>query len=177
MAEKGNGVLEKSGNVVEVEEEEREWSEEDLELLKKQMAKNPVGKPRRWEVIAEAFNGRHKVESVVKTAKSLSQRKMSDDDSFAQFLKDRKPSDRRKGGEIGEELDGNVEIRSEKEEVKWSAGEDIALLNALKVFPKDVQMRWEKISAAVPGKSKSACMKRIAELKKDFRSSKAASEA
>jgi hypothetical protein len=58
----------------------------------------------------------------------------------------------------------------------WTTGEDIALLNALKVFSKDVAMRWEKIAAAVPGKSKAACMKRVTELKKDFRSSKAGSE-
>ncbi|MQM05443.1 hypothetical protein Taro_038255 [Colocasia esculenta] len=39
----------------------------------------------------------------------------------------------------------------------WSFREDIALLNALKAFPKDGPMRWEKISAAVPaGRSKAA---------------------
>ncbi|KAK8578122.1 hypothetical protein V6N13_046979 [Hibiscus sabdariffa] len=57
--------------------------------------------------------------------------------------------------------------------VVWNSVEDIALLNALKAFPKDVPMRWEKVAAAVPGKSKAACMKRVAELKTDFRSSKA----
>ena len=30
-------------------EEEKEWSEEDVEMLKKQMVKNSVGKPGRWE--------------------------------------------------------------------------------------------------------------------------------
>ncbi|KAG5395221.1 hypothetical protein IGI04_025184 [Brassica rapa subsp. trilocularis] len=55
----------------------------------------------------------------------------------------------------------------------WSNGEDIALLNALKAFPKEAAMRWEKVAAAVPGKkSKAACMKRVTELKKGFRSSK-----
>ncbi|KAK8307505.1 hypothetical protein V6Z12_D03G200500 [Gossypium hirsutum] len=103
--------------------EGKEWSETEIEILKKQMVKNPVGKPGRWEAIASAFKGKYKTDSVIKKAKEL--------------------------------------------------GEDIALLNALKTFPKDVTMRWEKISAAVPGKSKAACMKRVAELKKDFRSSKA----
>ena len=55
----------------------------------------------------------------------------------------------------------------------WSTGEDLALLNALKAFPKDAPMRWEKVAAAVPGKTKAACLKRVNELKKDFRSSKA----
>ncbi|KAK2971675.1 hypothetical protein RJ640_025736 [Escallonia rubra] len=36
----------------------------------------------------------------------------------------------------------------------------------MKAFQKDVAIRWEKIVAAVPGKSKVACMKRVSELKK-----------
>lgn len=156
-------------------EGEKEWNEEDSEILKKQMVKNPVGKPKRWEVIAEAFNGRYRVESVIKKAKELGEKKMDDSDSYARFLKNRKPLDTRaesgsqglESDESGQEVGGGL---------GWTTGEDIALLNALKVFSKDVAMRWEKIAAAVPGKSKAACMKRVTELKKDFRSSKAGSE-
>lgn len=156
-------------------EGEKEWNEEDSEILKKQMVKNPVGKPKRWEVIAEAFNGRYRVESVIKKAKELGEKKMDDSDSYARFLKNRKPMDTRaesgsqglESDESGQEVGGGL---------GWTTGEDIALLNALKVFSKDVAMRWEKIAAAVPGKSKAACMKRVTELKKDFRSSKAGSE-
>ncbi|KAA8525931.1 hypothetical protein F0562_007969 [Nyssa sinensis] len=178
---------EKHGNETVIEEKGKEWSEGDVELLKKQLVKHPVGKPRRWEVIAEAFWGRHGVDSVIKKAKSMGEKKMSDEDSFARFLKNRKPVDKRiedgsegiAGGVMeNDELkrqDG--EMKKENDGVTWSAGEDIALLNALKAFPKDVSMRWEKIAAAVPGKSKAACMKRLAELKKGFRSSKASAEA
>lgn len=151
--------------------EEKDWTEADLDLLKKQMVKNPVGMPGRWEAVAEAFSGRHKVESVVKMAKSMGERKLNDSDSFSRFLKDRKAVDKR--------VDEVIE--NEREKVinggSWSSAEDIALLNALKAFPKDVAMRWEKITAAVPGRSKAACMKRVADLKKDFRNTKAASEA
>lgn len=152
--------------------EESEWTDGDLDVLKKQMVKNPVGMPGRWEVISEAFNGRHCVESVIKTAKSLGERKVSDSDSFDRFLKNRKPVDKRVEDELENANVGfgnNGELSNEK---SWSSGEDIALLNALKAFPKDVAMRWEKITAAVPGKSKAACMSRVAELKRDFRSSK-----
>ena len=31
-------------------------------MLKKYIVKNPAEKPRRWEVIIEAFKGRHGVE-------------------------------------------------------------------------------------------------------------------
>lgn len=146
--------------------EEKEWTEEEIEVLKKQLAKNPVGKPRRWEAIAEALQGRHKVESVIKKAKELGEKKLSDADSYSEFLRRRKPVDKR----IIEE---NQEADNNGGSI-WSSGEDIALLNALKAFPKDAPMRWEKIAAAVPGKSKAACMKRVSELKRDFRSSKSA---
>lgn len=152
-------------------EKEKDWSEDEIELLRKQLVKHPAGKPRRWEIIAEAFNGGHRVESVIKKAKELADKKSSDKDSYAQFLKNRKPLDER----LNEEADGNCsgEVRRESE---WSSGEDIALLNALKAFPKDVPMRWEKITAAVLGKTKVDCVKRVSELKRDFRSSKAAKE-
>ncbi|KAF7139236.1 hypothetical protein RHSIM_Rhsim07G0122300 [Rhododendron simsii] len=159
---------------------ESEWDEGDYELLKKLLVKHPVGKPGRWEAVAEAFRGRHGVESVIKAAKSMGERKTNDADSFVRFLKDRKPVDKRieeeaeSGGDGGVVVEGGVVVR---ESVGWSGGDDIALLNALKAFPKDVPMRWEKIAAAVPGKSKAGCVKRVAELKKGFRSSKASAEA
>ncbi|KAK4364534.1 hypothetical protein RND71_015892 [Anisodus tanguticus] len=159
-----NGSVRKLGESV--------WNEGDEELLRKMMGKNPVGKPGRWESIAEGFNGRFKVESVIKKAKELGEKKMSDEDSYLRFLKDRKPMDKR--SESGNEGDHFENVEAKKVVESWSSGEDLALLNALKTFPKEVAMRWEKIAAAVPGKNKAACMKRMAELKKDFRSSKSA---
>jgi hypothetical protein len=156
--------------------EEKEWTEEEIEVLRKQMVKHPVGKPGRWDAITAAFRGRHKVESVIKMSKEMGERKVDDVDSYAQFLKKRKPMDKRIEGEgDGDGGDGEV-VENAEGMVGWNGGEDIALLNALKAFPKDVPMRWEKISAAVPGKSKAACIKRVAELKKGFRSAKAATE-
>ncbi|XP_052209269.1 transcription factor MAMYB [Diospyros lotus] len=159
--------------------EEREWSEGDVEVLKKLLVKHPVGKPKRWEEISAAFQGRHGVESVIKMAKSMGEKRTSDADSFTQFLKDRKPVDKRIEAE-SEAINKAVESGEAKKEnlgLSWSARDDVALLNALKAFPKDVAMRWEKIAAAVPGKSKAACMKRVTELKRDFRNSKTSVEA
>ncbi|XP_054809515.1 transcription factor MAMYB [Prosopis cineraria] len=179
-AEKKNQASGAGGNGV-VLKEEKEWTEEDVEILKKQMSKHPVGKPRRWEVIAEAFSGRHRTESVIKKAKELGEKKLDDTDSYTQFLKKRKPVDKRleNGNEHfgGESEEKAVNGTGEGSGSGWSSGEDIALLNALKAFPKDVAMRWEKIAAAVPGKSKAACVKRVSELKKEFRSAKAAADA
>ncbi|WCJ20701.1 hypothetical protein M5689_002917 [Euphorbia peplus] len=177
--ERTNGVSknEKKDEVL----EEKEWTAEDLEILKKQMVKNPVGKPKRWEVIAEVFKGRHRVENVIKKAKEMGEKKLDDSDSYAEFLKKRKPMDstRVAGTEsesIGVKKDNDNDNESCNGGIGWSSTEDIALLNALKAFPKDVAMRWEKIAAAVPGKTKAACMKRVSDLKKGFRSSKAGAE-
>uniref|UniRef100_A0A0V0HXI6 Putative dnaJ subfamily C member 2-like n=1 Tax=Solanum chacoense TaxID=4108 RepID=A0A0V0HXI6_SOLCH len=176
--EKTNGSVANSknsnGSVANLEKKVGDgvWNEGDEELLRKMMGKHPVGKPGRWEAIADGFNGRYRVESVIKKSKELGEKKMSDGDSYQRFLKDRKTVDKRSEG--GNEADfENVEAKNAVES-GWSSGEDLALLNALKTFPKEVAMRWEKIAAAVPGKNKAACMKRMAELKKDFRNSKSA---
>ncbi|EOA12556.1 hypothetical protein CARUB_v10026823mg [Capsella rubella] len=148
----------------------KDWSEEDIEVLKKQLIKHPAGKPGRWEVVASAFGGRYKTENVIKKAKEIGEKKIYESDDYAQFLKNRKASDPRLVEENAEDSGAGGDDEAKKE--TWSNGEDIALLNALKAFPKEAAMRWEKITAAVPGKSKAACMKRVTELKKGFRSSK-----
>ncbi|URD71882.1 SANT [Musa troglodytarum] len=175
-----DGVASANDNKGKEQEEEKEWTDEDLELLKKQVSKHPVGEPRRWERIAEAFQGRHGLDSVIDTAKSLSERRPAAGDPYQQFLKQRKPVDKRAAAVEVEShpQDGSLMEHGDPKKDNgegngnWSSGEDIALLNALKAFPKDASMRWEKIAAAVPGRSKAACMKRVAELKKSFRSSK-----
>ncbi|KAL5220767.1 hypothetical protein ABZP36_025480 [Zizania latifolia] len=155
----------------EMVEDVGEWTDQEMDILRRQMVKHPAGEPQRWEKIAAAFGGRRTPESVIRAAKSGGA--ASAGGSFDQFLRKRKPLDPRAevavaGGNAGggESVDGS-----------WSAGDDRALLNALKEFPKDTSMRWEKVAAAVPGKTKAACMKRVTELKRDFRSSKAASDA
>ncbi|XP_073148227.1 transcription factor MAMYB [Henckelia pumila] len=163
------------GSLNEEKFEEREWSSADEDLLRKLMRKHPVGQPGRWEAIAQGFKGKHAVESVISKVKEMGIKKDTDQHSFEKFLKDRKPVDKRVLDEAGV-LDAvgviHKNVEEERKESGWSAGEDLTLLNALKAFPKDVPMRWEKIAASLPDKTKSACMKRVTELKKDFRNSK-----
>ncbi|KAJ3692578.1 hypothetical protein LUZ60_011673 [Juncus effusus] len=150
----------------EEQEQESEWTETDLDLLKKQMAKfNVAGDPNRWEKISIPFKGKHGLESVIRKVKSIQERKAVQDDPFEQFLKKRKPVDPQSG-------EGNNSEVHRKEE-SWSSSDDLALLNALKAFPKDVENRWDKIAEALPGKSKGGCVKRVGELKKGFRDKKA----
>ncbi|XVF52418.1 hypothetical protein PTKIN_Ptkin05aG0016400 [Pterospermum kingtungense] len=176
-SENSNGLSSSGSKKEDLRSGFNEWSEADVEILKKQMVKNPVGKPGRWEAMAEAFKGKHKIESVIKKAKELAQKKMDDgDDSYAKFLKNSKPLDTRiNGGNESLSME-NQESRGDNNGGAMGSGVDVALLNALTAFPKDVAMRWEKIVAAVPGKSKAACVKRVAELKRDYQSSEAGNE-
>lgn len=182
-----------------------EWTSADMDLLKKLMVKHPRGKLRRWEVIAEAFNGSHSVESIVRMSKALGERNKVDVDSYSQFLAKRKgavkviasPLSQRwdldeasmgnntppKKSVLADQvkMEGNDDILNNdipmsKGEVKrkkdWTETEDKALLNALKTFPKDIPMRWEKVALAVPGRTKSQCLRRFAELRESFRNKK-----
>ncbi|GBG67891.1 hypothetical protein CBR_g1010 [Chara braunii] len=51
----------------------------------------------------------------------------------------------------------------------WTDAQDVALVKALKAFPKDTPQRWDRIAQAVPGRSKSQCFKRFSELRENFR--------
>lgn len=155
------------------EDDVGEWTDQEMELLRRQMVKHPAGEPQRWEKIAAVFGGRRTPESVIRAAKSGSTAAAGG--SFEQFLRKRKPLDPR--AEAADADAGGNAGGGDVGDSGWSAGDDRALLNALKEFPKDTAMRWEKVAAAVPGKTKAGCMKRVTELKRDFRSSKGPSEA
>ncbi|GFP98835.1 hypothetical protein PHJA_002027400, partial [Phtheirospermum japonicum] len=123
------------------EEGKSEWSGIDKDLLRKLMIKHPMGMPGRWDAIAEGFKGKHKEETIITRAKEMGSRKGSDRDSYEKFLKARKPVDKQAVLDEGEgEMNGEIGILDQSES-EWSAAEDLALLNALKAFPKKVVMR------------------------------------
>ncbi|KAL2642342.1 hypothetical protein R1flu_009929 [Riccia fluitans] len=195
----GRSVAEKNGTVShEVlargneESEQKEFTYSETELLKKLLIKYPRGTLKRWEVIAEAMGGKHSADNVVRMSKALSERKISDQDSYAKFLAQRKSSDlaiasplsQRSEFETGTELEEDSSVVGEggsndsdgSRKGQWTETEDRALLKALKTFPKDTPMRWDKVALAVPSRSKAQCFRRFAELRKNFRSSKADGE-
>jgi DnaJ family protein C protein 2 len=55
---------------------------------------------------------------------------------------------------------------------EWSEEQELALVQALKQFGKELPDRWERIAAIVPGKGKAACFKRFKELRDVFRAKK-----
>uniref|UniRef100_A0A2P2KCS3 Uncharacterized protein MANES_15G172900 n=1 Tax=Rhizophora mucronata TaxID=61149 RepID=A0A2P2KCS3_RHIMU len=64
------------------------------------------------------------------------------------------------------------ELSSSSEQDLWTAVQERALVQALKTFPKETSQRWERVAAAVPGKSVNQCKKKFALLKENFRSKK-----
>jgi DnaJ family protein C protein 2 len=65
-------------------------------------------------------------------------------------------------------------VSSSSEQDVWSAVQERALVQALKTFPKEANQRWERVAAAVPGKTVNQCKKKFALLKESFRNKKSA---
>ncbi|CAK9271303.1 unnamed protein product [Sphagnum jensenii] len=67
---------------------------------------------------------------------------------------------------------GSVGNGAVSEQELWSDIQEVALVKAIKAFPKDTDKRWDRIASAVPGKTKAQCFKKFAELRENFRSKK-----
>ncbi|XP_002528786.2 dnaJ homolog subfamily C member 2 [Ricinus communis] len=63
---------------------------------------------------------------------------------------------------------------SSSDQDAWSAVQERALVQALKTFPKETSQRWERVAAAVPGKTVNQCKKKFTLLKENFRNKKSA---
>ncbi|MCH94507.1 DnaJ-like subfamily C member 2-like [Trifolium medium] len=66
------------------------------------------------------------------------------------------------------------ESQGVSEQEVWSAVQERALVQALKTFPKEANQRWERVAAAVPGKTVNQCKKKFAMMKENFRNKKTA---
>lgn len=178
----------------------RPWSAQETALLKKALLKFPRGTRNRWEVVAQ-FCGRS-VEEVIATQKSELQKKPEDDKAFMAFLEQRKaPPEIRspltaradagdtpeaKGSGTGGVLNGvkaaggavaNGSANGVVDESdSWSEAQEVALVKALKAFPKETPARWERIMQAVPGKTKAQCFKKFQAMRETFRAKKSEGE-
>ncbi|KAK6921555.1 DnaJ domain [Dillenia turbinata] len=183
------------------EKKEKPWVRDEIELLRKGMQKYPKGTSRRWEVISEYIGTGRSVEEILKATKSVLLQKPDATKAFDTFLEKRKPvqsiaSPLTSREEIGAVPDTNgptnaestsrsvnhqhsdnvtaaangVSLSSEQDE--WSDIQTTALIQALKTFPKENAQRWERVAAAVPGKTVNQCKKKYALLRENFRSKK-----
>ncbi|XP_009334242.2 dnaJ homolog subfamily C member 2 [Pyrus x bretschneideri] len=210
-AEQQNGSVKSNGTVQLAsyeKKEEKPWSREEIELLRKGMVKFPKGTSRRWDVVSDYIGTGRSVEEILKATKTVLLQKPDSSKAFDSFLEKRKPSPSIasplttrvevegvpttqatetpavKTDEAGESsslsakdqtpTDPIVEngLLSGSEQDVWSAVQEKALVQALKTFPKDAAQRWERVAAAVPGKSVVQCKKKFALLKESFRNKK-----
>nr|AMD40258.1 gonidialess A related factor [Agave tequilana] len=73
---------------------------------------------------------------------------------------------------VGGQVHAPNGVSSSAEQDTWSAIQERALIQALKTFPKETAQRWERVFAAVPGKTVNQCKKKFALMKESFRSKK-----
>ncbi|KAK1292629.1 Chaperone protein dnaJ 13 [Acorus calamus] len=169
------------------EKKERPWDKEEIEMLRKGMQKYPKGTSRRWEVISEYIGTGRSVEGILKATKTVLLQKPDSSKAFDSFLEKRKPAPvisspltTRQDREVENgtpTLTENVpisgpDVASSSTEDVWSAVQERALIQALKTFPKETAQRWERVAAAVPGKTVNQCKKKFTVMKESFRSQK-----
>ncbi|KAG5227766.1 DNAJ heat shock N-terminal domain-containing family protein [Salix suchowensis] len=65
-------------------------------------------------------------------------------------------------------------VSSSADQDVWSAVQERALVQALKTFPKETTQRWERVAAAVPGKTVNQCRRKLTSLKENFRNKNSA---
>ncbi|CBI27260.3 unnamed protein product, partial [Vitis vinifera] len=148
-------------------------STEEIELLRKGMQKYPKGTSRRWEVISEYIGTGRSVDEILKATKTVLLQKPDATKAFDSFLEKRKPAQSIASPlTTREETEGVLIQNGPEKQDLWSAVQERALVQALKTFPKETNQRWERVAAAVPGKTVNQCKKKFALLKEHFRNKK-----
>nr|XP_018902616.1 PREDICTED: dnaJ homolog subfamily C member 1 [Bemisia tabaci] len=135
------------------------WTDDDLAELVRLVKKFPPGLPDRWEKISETM--RRPVNEITHMAKKLKEGnyQINSTKEDVELEPEAPKKTKTRGGKMGnDELpNGTVE--------NWSQTQQKALENAMAKYPKGgVGDRWEKISNAVPGKSKEECLLRYKHL-------------
>jgi hypothetical protein len=123
------------------------WTEEEVRLLSKAVARFPGGTQERWEKVSE----------FVKT-KSV--------DEVMQKIKELKKSNRKPQSEVSPSVAQTPAAPMEPiVSEEWTSEQQAAFEAALRSVPKDHADRWEEISKLVDGKSKKDCIKRFKEIR------------
>lgn len=161
------------------------WNEDDLQLLIKAVNLFPAGTNARWEVIANYMN-LHSTSGMKRTAKDVinKAKNLQKLDPLQKDEINRKAYEKFKKEHtcVPPSIDNALPSErfdasgSEGNAAPWTTEEQKLLEQALKTYPVSTPERWEKIAAAVPGRSKKDCMKRYKELVEMVKAKKAAQE-
>jgi hypothetical protein len=143
----------------------KEWTDKEKSDLIKAIAKFPAGTISRWNRISEfvgtrAVNECLQMEKLMKTnfnSSSLSNLNAATWNQSANSI------------DIKEQPTQAVSDRFDDDDTQsksgnWSQEQQLHLEKALKEYGKDAENRWDKIAAAVPGKTKEECIERFKSL-------------
>ncbi|XP_024118413.1 dnaJ homolog subfamily C member 2 [Oryzias melastigma] len=160
------------------------WNEDDLQLLIKAVNLFPAGTNARWEVIANYMN-LHSVSGMKRTAKDVinKAKNLQRLDPLQKDEINRKAFEKfkKEHSSVAPSIDNaapseRFDASGEGNPAPWTTEEQKLLEQALKTYPVSTPERWEKIAAAVPGRTKKDCMKRYKELVEMVKAKKAAQE-
>jgi len=166
-----------------------EWGTEELQLMIKSVNLFPAGTVNRWDVCAEFIN-QHSNAPPRAAKEVLFKAKELQSGNFAMSnLKEevnKMAYENLQKGQKQEVLDRAAKESEASQRTEtvgemlgvnntpWNPDEQKLLEQALKTFPSSTPERWERISEAVPNRSKKDCMKRYKELAELIKAKKAA---
>ncbi|KAF7228896.1 dnaJ homolog subfamily C member 2 [Nothobranchius furzeri] len=161
------------------------WNEDDLQLLIKAVNLFPAGTNARWEVIANYMN-LHSTSGLKRTAKDVinKAKNLQKLDPLQKDEINKKAFEKFKKEHTSVPPSIDNALPSERFDASsgegnanpWTTEEQKLLEQALKTYPVSTPERWEKIAAAVPGRTKKDCMKRYKELVEMVKAKKAVQE-
>jgi len=175
--------------------ESNSWSTEEIQCLVEALQLLPPGTDKRWIAISNFINNHvhegkpvKSSKQVVNKAKNLQNLNNAENVEMKSQIKQKSAETftvtANGSSEASEAVHTNVEsqataIPTERtnDSVVWSPQEQKLLEAALKNYPPDTDKRWERISEAVPGKTKKDCMKRYKEIVELLKAKKAAQTA
>lgn len=165
------------------------WSEGDTQLLIKAANIFPPGTSSRYEVIANYINNHstsgsnRAAKDIINKTKNLQRldggmKAAANEKAFEKFQQATgaklKKSDEAPPSENFEGGEGAAAPAAAEGPKAWQTDEQKRLEQALKTFPATATDRWDKISEAVPTRTKKECMKRYKELVEMVKAKKAA---
>merc|ERR1712156_801175 len=167
-----------------------EWGTEELQTLIKAVKLFPAGTNQRWDVVTEFINQHNGGVAVRGVKETISKAKELQGSNFAtsSLLDDvnkmayenmqkgvkKEVLERCAEESKGTERTDNVAEQAGLNPTPWTPDEQKLLEQALKTYDSKTPERWERISEAVPGRSKKDCMKRYKELAEIVKAKKAA---
>merc|ERR1719264_2520794 len=167
-----------------------EWGTEELQILIKAVKLFPAGTNQRWDVVTEFINQHNGGVALRGVKETISKAKELQGSNFAtsslleevnklayenlQKGQKKEVLERCAEESKGTERTDNVAEQAGLNPTAWTPDEQKLLEQALKTYDSKTPERWDRISEAVPGRSKKDCMKRYKELAEIVKAKKAA---